>query len=126
MNMQEIKLRAWNIIEKRWMYVACINFDSRIITAWYWDKDMKYGQTGRLTKKNYKALTQFTGLKDKDGKEIYEGDILQYYNDKTDNKLLVTFEWGMFYAVNDDLWHYVSKNAYIVIGNKFNNPELLK
>jgi hypothetical protein len=72
------------------------------------------------------SICRFTGLQDKNKKDIYEKDILQYYNDKMGNKLLVTFEWGMFYAVCDDLWHYVSKNAYIVIGNSFDSPELLK
>ncbi|NOQ37602.1 hypothetical protein GQ472_01815 [archaeon] len=70
-------------------------------------------------------LVQFTGLQDKDGKDIYVGDILQFEGHKDASKKVVTLEYGMFCLGNDSLWHYVSKNAYVIIGNRFKNPELL-
>lgn len=70
-------------------------------------------------------LMQFTGLKDKNGKEIYEGDILEYV-ERDWNKLKdltvrcdVVFEDGAFKPSIDP------ENSE-VIGNIYENPELLK
>lgn len=81
------------------------------------------------------TVGQFTGLYDKDGKEIYEGDILKW----SKGRLYVVKFWeGMFYAsveeCNDGilggfplhrLTEYEDGKCEIV-GNIFDNPELLK
>jgi uncharacterized phage protein (TIGR01671 family) len=54
-------------------------------------------------------LMQFTGLKDKNGKQIYEGDVLKY------EKYIINVEWNEE-AGNDD---------FEIIGNVYENPELL-
>lgn len=92
------------------------------------------------------ALMQFTGLKDKNGKEIYEGDIFKY--EKHPSYLLDSFissfvwgnEFGCFgYNVNaeiigelfsplsihDELQHDFL-NHIEIIGNIYENPELIK
>jgi uncharacterized phage protein (TIGR01671 family) len=79
-------------------------------------------------------LMQFTGLKDKNGKEIYEGDILRTITyDKTYE---VSFYIGSFVLIDKDPGFTTIKKSPIgcyqtdiileVIGNIYENPELLK
>lgn len=86
-------------------------------------------------------LMQFTGLHDKNGKEIYEGDILQSYI-HPEIELLHKIEWsekfngwfaknlnnkGKDYKTGDiQLWVYIQHNLFEVIGNIYENPELIK
>ena len=78
------------------------------------------------------TVGQFTGLKDKNGKEIYEGDILKI--DKEDYKYIVKFYSGCFVTVNKYDEHYEQAKALgslftleiEIIGNIYDNPELLE
>lgn len=75
-------------------------------------------------------LMQFTGLKDKNNKEIYEGDILKANKKwfKLGNDVgIVGFHKGQ-YCVRDDEWDntdYITNRKVEVIGNIYENPELL-
>jgi uncharacterized phage protein (TIGR01671 family) len=82
-----------------------------------------------------KNLMQYTGLKDKNGKEIYEGDILNFGNK---NNVEVIFDNGCFNVFDEPLgWDFTPDydNDYKpiktnfkyceVIGNIHENPELL-
>ena len=86
------------------------------------------------------VVQQFTGLLDKNNKEIFEGDIVEFYSgypNQNDNsfyksKAEVKFENGAFWPRpilehnDDDTWYNYELKDLKVIGNIFENPELLK
>ncbi|WP_288958483.1 YopX family protein [uncultured Leuconostoc sp.] len=80
------------------------------------------------------VLEQYTGLKDKNGVEIYEGDIVQYGEDR-DFIFVVIFKYGCFYAHNilgekfmtdSLLGSLVMSEKVSVIGNIHENADLLE
>ncbi|EPB8155459.1 YopX family protein [Clostridium perfringens] len=81
-------------------------------------------------------ILQYTGLKDKNGKEIYEGDILSikiYSGDKVivEGKTVVEFKDGCFGVIWGHDKAFLSLNSFFkakfeVIGNIYENPELLE
>ena len=74
------------------------------------------------------TIMQSTGLKDKNGKEIFEGDIVSIDTDEFD-LLFVKYEAGIYWLMDDeecvehlsDYYKYVS-----IVGNIYENPELLE
>ena len=62
-------------------------------------------------------LMQYTGLKDKNGKEIYEGDIVKYEDWLTPE--IISMD-------NYNILDAISCRAVEIIGNTYENPELLK
>ncbi len=83
----------------------------------------EYGQSDCMFKDGL-VWTQYTGLKDKNGKEIYEGDILQRINSTLKTRP-ISFKDGAF---NDGQFiickTYIKEVNLEVIGNIYENPEL--
>lgn len=89
------------------------------------------------TNLDYSRLMQSTGLKDKNGKLIYEGDIIKYmyYNPKRYTEWVVVFnQKTLEFALKDYRYdgylritnYSIFNNKVEVIGNIYENPELLR
>lgn len=77
---------------------------------------------------NNPILMQYTGLKDKNGKEIYEGDILSTGNLESGHRIVeVYFKDGCFYTKDESFkkWRVAGWRTTEIIGNIYENPELL-
>ena len=123
--MREIKFRAWHKEEKIMGEVLGIDILHKEIFFSNEDVDC-YEHT------DFKdiELMQYTGLKDKNNKEIYEGDILSNGNNEKPYKVI--FENGSFRAeFEEDFEEYsfdlidVVAQGCEIIGNIYENPELL-
>ena len=125
--MREIKFRAWIKEVDEIREVEYINF---------WGKKISYPH--KFCKEYYLnadfddiELIQYTGLKDMKGKEIYEGDIL--FESFGEKYYKVVFENGSFRAEFEgdfeehsfDLIDVVAQGCEVV-GNIYENPELIK
>ena len=73
-----------------------------------------------------KTLGQFTGLTDRNGKKIFEGDIVIMDKNAVIVKGLVKYQGAAFYiATNSDLWDIDNYYTLEVIGNKYDDPMIL-
>lgn len=111
--MRELKFRTWNWLENRYDKNPCAFFST----------------DGELVPSINRIIEQYTGLKDKNGKEIYEGDIVDY-NDDGECIGVVKYDAPEFYLDADatDWARMFLKGAphQKVIGNIHENPELLE
>lgn len=127
---REIKFRAWEKKQKFMMAVENVDFEGGIVN--------KYGVWRFFEELE---MMQYTGVKDKNGKEIYEGDVVKSENHyKAPCEIKVGFiaydkELARYSLKSNDSWFAssisesddrVSKIKYEIIGNIHENPELLK
>jgi len=121
---REIKFRCW--VGKKMWYPA-IYLDEKC-SDWIQNGDM-------LDSNDFKArggkYMQFTGLHDKNNKEIYEGDLIKHFTGK--EKPLGVVEYfanqdnGAYFVCNiDGMGYGISACIDEVIGNIYENPKLLR
>lgn len=128
--MRTIKFRAWDKFNKCWVPV---NGQDPYTLKQLADDDLfsYHKEIHPISSRwqNYDWV-QFTGLTDKNGKEIYEGDIVQLYG--FSDKYKISYGNGCFYLegiedfTQDIMFSYQESNKVEVIGNVYENPELLK
>ena len=116
---REIKFRLWNTVRKD------MNYDGGMAML-----------GNKLIQDDHNILMQFTELKDKNGKEIYEGDIVkieEFVGKQIIGKIIFyDYMWQIFEFKEDsdekDYTDYIWIRDYIleVIGNIYENSELLK
>lgn len=68
------------------------------------------------------TVGQYTGLTDKNGKKIFEGDVVIWCGIKG----IVVWEGHKFYIKSNLLWDFSDDDCIEIIGNIHDNPELLK
>lgn len=123
---REIKFRAWDGFQKKMFDI----------------KSLKLPHREDLSPEVY--LMQYTGLLDKNGKEIYEGDIVKFYpvlddilKGKDPLATTVSYDDGCFYVLkmNTDMcllidaakaWNNYEKGGIEIIGNIYEHPHLLE
>ncbi|WP_052124671.1 YopX family protein [Lysinibacillus odysseyi] len=130
--MREIKFRAWDFEDKKmWQVIS--------VSEGHWDENKHvlmcdFGENPLMKGTDIRQsftyeLMQYTGLKDKKGIKIYEGDIIHLkhetgYQEWDENKEVVEFSMGAFscsiYSTPD------GGCDCEVIGNIYENPELLE
>lgn len=123
---RDIKFRAWHKGKKIISEVLGIDILHKEI--FFSNGDVYYCEISDF---KYIELMQYTGLKDKNEKEIYEGDILSSGNNEKPYKVIfengsyrAEFE-GDFEEYSFDLIDVVAQGCEVV-GNIYENPELLK
>lgn len=137
--MREIKFRAYSKELNRWMYgfygwSMGKNYITEIINEYptLSDPGGCYIETFKEVEEN--SISQYTGLKDKNGKEIYEGDIIQSF-DSQDYEITHIIEYSdegaKFTAKHKGFGDcgvsqkWISEFEKEIIGNIYENPDLL-
>ena len=121
--MRKIKFRAWDKENEKMMKVSSLHLENKEISV-------KENGTFRLFR--MQDLMQYTGLNDKNGKEIYENDLISCNKHKN---IVVFFESGCFkvkYPRNDTtniicaLDTFLKKYMCKISGNIYENKNLLE
>ena len=125
MENSRFKFRAWVPRDKEMFHVRSILFDKELVALAYDEDD----EPGFFEHYDDIVLMQYTGLKDKNGVEIYEGDIVTA---DTIFRCIVKY-WdegfsGYVLTFGADGWEgmLADYGGLEVIGNIYENPELLE
>ena len=137
MSEREILFRGKRVDNGEWVEGVAFPHDNGMCTMFYQHK-----MDGSLEGKEValKTVGQFTGLTDKKGVRIFEGDIVKITGFHTTAIAAVKYgsssekstSWGWYFDDNDGHTYFLVSRAFcedynaIIIGNIHDNPELLK
>ncbi len=129
-NYRNISFRAWDIQNERMVeYPFQFTINPEDSTKWFFYDDWRDLEDG-ISRSGY--IMEFTGLKDKNGKDIFEGDVVEWFlegewgtSDLTYKGTIIWSEERCSFIV-DNYGHLYSLTSIEVIGNIFQNSELLK
>lgn len=126
--MEEMLSRGKRKDNGEWVYGCLYSCNDGQYEIYFYDED--YGVTRFICDIISKTVGKFTGLTDKNGKKIFEGDILR--NIESNAFVLICYGGcsfcysynGIIYGVND-IEAVLETNEWEAIGNIYDNPELL-
>ena len=110
--MREIKFRAW--------FDGKMDYDPNVDGG-------PYGlEVNDIFDIKHKPYMQYTGLKDKDGKDIYEGDVISGFEENCHHLVSYHCEFAMFLIDVFPLREIKRFGKGCIIGNIYENPELME
>lgn len=134
--MREILFRGKDSITKRWVYGALVQQQDDLLKEKAFIISYSNYQFGDFSEAvmhevDPETVGQYTGFVDKKGKKIFEGDIVSIYNSKA---FLFAVEWNNQYVlkcttngVSDNILNVIESPEDVeVVGNIYDNPELIK
>ena len=122
---REIKFRAWNTGKR--MKTGMYSWEEMKETLMHEIRPEKslfapFIQSEQFKENPWIVLMQYTGLKDKNGKEIYEGDVVRH----TQLEYVGEIVWPRYVETSAGEDYKEMQNDYLeIIGNIYENPELL-
>ena len=120
--MREIKFRAWDKENEKMMKVSSLSLENKEIAV-------RENGTYHFFRLQNLELMQYTGIKDKNGKEIYEGDIVILNDAEEESRCVIKYKYGSYILVDGDLRENLSnvEDRFLeVIGNIYENKNLLE
>ncbi len=122
--MREIKFRAWDKITKKYFYSGTL--DNGDVLVIHLDGEIEISSDDTYKPEDF-IIEQFTGLNDKSGREIYEGDIIRSKNFSASvvnyDETCAMFRVGDIGFIDVESIHH--DNEWEYIGNIHENHELL-